>query len=86
MHEIATDPNYESKFLLQNHVALFEKSAAGIDMKNMTAYDQGCNEKFQGAMHDYFSGDVTFDKAFSNFETTIKTYYPDITSVTKPSL
>lgn len=86
MHEIATDATYKSEFLQQNHVALFEKSAAGIDMKNMTAYDQGCNEKFQDAMHDYFAGTSTFDQAFANFETKIKTYYPDITSVTKPTL
>lgn len=86
MHEIASDTTYKSAFLQQNHVALFEKSASTIDMKNMSAYDQGCNEKFQEAMHDYFSGKVTFDAAFANFETKIKSYYPDIVKVNKPTL
>ena len=45
----------------------------------MSAYDQGCNEKYQNAMHDYFAGSVTFEKANENFETALKTLYPEVT-------
>lgn len=80
MHAIATDATYGSTFLGgQNHIALFEKSAAKIDMKNMTAYDQGCNEKFQNAMHDYFAGTSTYDAALKNFKETLSTVYTDLT-------
>ena len=80
MHELATDPSYGSKFLGgQNHVALFEKNAEKIKLAPMSAYDQGCNEKYQNAMHDYFAGSVTFEKANENFETALKTLYPEVT-------
>lgn len=79
MHAIASDKSYGSSFLGgQNHIALFEKSAAKIDMKNMTAYDQGCNEKFQNAMHDYFAGTVTYEKALENFKTSLSALYSNL--------
>src|SRR5574344_1675503 len=80
MHTIATDTKYGSTFLGgQNHIALFEKSADKINMKNMTAYDQGCNEKFQNAMHDYFAGTSTYDEALANFKQTLSAVYADLT-------
>ncbi|MCF0117135.1 MAG: carbohydrate ABC transporter substrate-binding protein [Bacilli bacterium] len=77
MHTIATDSSYGSAFLGgQNHVALFEESAKKISMKNMTAYDQGCNEKFQNAMKNYFDGTMTYEEALAEFETNLKEVYP----------
>lgn len=79
MHGIATDATYGSTFLGgQNHIALFEKSADKINMKNMTAYDQGCNEKFQNAMHDYFAGTSTYVEALANFKQTLSAVYTDL--------
>jgi len=80
MHAIATDTSFGSTFLGgQNHIALFEKSAAAISMKNMTAYDQGCNETYQNAMHDYFAGTVDYAKALTNFKAKLSEKYPELT-------
>lgn len=85
MEEIANDPNFGSEFLGgQNHVALFLETAKKIDMSNISAYDQGCNEKFQNAMKNYFDGNATLDEAKANFETAIKEQYPVITEVKWP--
>ncbi|NLZ46048.1 MAG: carbohydrate ABC transporter substrate-binding protein, partial [Clostridiales bacterium] len=67
MDELAKD--FASDFLGgQNHIALFAKTAPGIDMSNAGAYDQGLNESFQGAMKDYFTGAVpTKEDAINNF-------------------
>ncbi|SDY68149.1 type 2 periplasmic-binding domain-containing protein [Lachnobacterium bovis] len=85
MEEIAQDPKFSSSFLGgQNHVALFSESAKKIDMSNTSKYDQGCNEKIQTAMKDYFDGKVSLDKAKKNFETSIKEVYPNIKKVKWP--
>lgn len=79
MNAIATDPTYGSEFLGgQNHVALFAKSAAKIEMKNLSSWDQGINEKLQEAMKDYFLGKVKLDKAWSNFYKKVKQVYPEL--------
>jgi multiple sugar transport system substrate-binding protein len=81
MHAIATDSTFGSDFLGgQNHIALFEKNAAAIKLAAMTAYDQGCNEKFQNAMHDYFAGTVDYATAYANFKTALTATYPVLTS------
>lgn len=80
MTNIATDAEYGSAFLGgQNHVALFKKSAEKIDMSNISAYDQGCNEKIQEAMKDYFAGTVTYEQALANFKTKLTEIYPALT-------
>lgn len=85
MNEIATDETYGSDFLGgQNHIALFAEAAPKIDMSNASAYDQGCNEKFQAAFKDYFDGVVDMDTAKANFETAIKEVYPELTEVVWP--
>lgn len=85
MQEIAKDDSYGSDFLGgQNHVALFSETAQKIDMSNVGAYDQGCNESIQKAFKDYFDGNVTMDEAKENFEKTITEKYPEITKVNWP--
>ncbi|MBR1407818.1 MAG: carbohydrate ABC transporter substrate-binding protein [Clostridia bacterium] len=85
MSEIANDPEFGSDFLGgQNHVALFLEAAQKIDMSNISAYDQGCNEKFQQAFKNYFDGNATIDEAKAAFETAIKEQYPVITTVVWP--
>ena len=85
MDEIANDPDFGSEFLGgQNHIALFSKVAPTIDMSNVSAYDQACNEEFQAAFKDYFDGNVDIDTAKGNFETAIKEKYPEITEIVWP--
>ena len=85
MEEIANDPNFGSEFLGgQNHIALFSKVAPTIDMSNVSAYDQACNEEFQAAFKDYFDGNVDIDTAKANFETAMKEKYPELTEFVWP--
>lgn len=85
MRELAADPNFVSNFLGgQNYIEMFVEVAPDISMANVSGYDQGCIEEFQIAFHDYFSGNVDFDKAKSNFEMAIKEKYPEITEIVWP--
>ncbi len=85
MEEIANS-DFKSAFLGgQNHIKLFAEVAPKIDMSKAGPYDQGCNEAFQTAFHDYFNGTVTLDKAKENFTKAIKTKYPELTDVKWPS-
>lgn len=79
MNEIANDATYGSAFLGgQNHIKLFASAAPKINMKNISAWDQGINEKLQEAMKDYFAGTVTEDKAWDNFYTKVAEIYPEL--------
>lgn len=78
MKELATS-DFKSDFLGgQNHIALFAEAANKIDMKNISPYDQGCNEEFQKAFKDYFDGNVTKEVALENFYKNIVIKYPDL--------
>ena len=79
MHEIATS-DFGSPFLGgQNHIALFEQTAKELRIAAMSAYDQGCNENIQNAMHDYFAGTVDYKTAIANFKNAVKALYPEVT-------
>lgn len=79
MQEIADDPNFGSDFLGgQNHIALFVAAAPNIDCSNISAYDQLMNEKFQGAMKDYFTGAVDKQQALDKFYNDILDAYPEL--------
>lgn len=78
MNEIA-ESDYQSDFLGgQNHIALFAEAAGKIDMSNISDYDQGLNESFQGAMKDYFEGTVDKDTALENFYKSALEKYPEL--------
>lgn len=78
MEELAAG-DFSSEFLGgQNHIALFVKSAPNIDLSKCGPYDQGLNESFQGAMKDYFIGEVTKDEAFANFYKSAIEKYPEL--------
>lgn len=80
MDYIANDEDYGSDFLGgQNHIALFNTAADDIDMSNTSPYDQGLNESIQTAFSDYFTGEVTWDEAWTNFESAVSTLYPELT-------
>lgn len=76
------DGGYSNPFLGgQDHLSLLTEAADKIDMSNkLSAYDQGCNEEFQGAMKDYFNGTVeTYEEALANFKANITAKYGDLT-------
>ncbi len=61
---------------------VLEKFCAGvtsISLENSSIYDQGMTEQFQGAMKDYFDGNVDLDTALENFYTNVETRYPELT-------
>ena len=77
--------NYSSAFLGgQNHIALFAEAAPKIDMSNISAYDQGLNESFQGAFKNYFDGNATIDEAKAQFESIISEKYPELVNFQWP--
>lgn len=79
MNEIANS-DYASEFLGgQNHIALFAEAAKKIDMSNISDYDQGLNESFQGAMKDYFEGNADIDTALDTFYKAAIEKYPELT-------
>jgi len=75
------DEPYSNPFLGgQDHLSLLSEAADKIDLTNkLSAYDQGCNELFQGAMKDYFLGNSSYDDALAKFKTDITTKYGDLT-------
>jgi hypothetical protein len=75
------DGGYTNPFLGgQNHLALLTEAADKLDLSNkLSAYDQGCNEKFQGAMKDYFLGNSTYDEALEKFKTDVTQVYSNLT-------
>ena len=62
----------------QNHIALLLGNAKSIDKSNMSAYDQGMNEKLQTAMSDYFNGNVDEATAWDNFYKAVLEMYPNL--------
>ena len=81
MDAMAQDTSYGDKVLGgQNPIAMFCAGVEKIDLSNISAYDQGCNESFQKAMKDYFDGNyATYDEAVAAFKSDIATKYPAIT-------
>ena len=47
--------------------------------RNLSAYDQGCNEEFQNAMKNYFEGNASLDDALDLFYKAVVEKYPDLT-------
>ena len=79
MEALGSDDNFASAFLGgQNHIKLFVESAKGIDMSNISPYDQGMNEEIQTAFMDYFNDVVDYDTALDNFYTAVIEKYPEL--------
>ena len=85
MKKAAEDDTFASEFLGgQNPFVYFAPVADNIKMAPLSAYDQGCVELIQSSFSDYLQGQVDFEKAKVNFETSIMERYPDITEVIWP--
>ena len=63
----------------QNPFGLFTENVEKIDLSNLSAYDQGCNEEFQNAMKNYFEGKATKDEALDLFYKAVTEKYPELT-------
>lgn len=73
--------DYSSKILGgQNPLGIYSNGVSTLDLSNISAYDQGCNEEFQSAMKNYFDGNATYDEALQQFYTAIKEKYPELTT------
>lgn len=80
MEAMAADASYSSKILGGvNPLPLYVASADGIDLSNMTIYDQACNEEFQNAMKNYFNGEATYEEALELFYKAVEEKHPDLT-------
>jgi len=63
----------------QNPYAELAKGAEGIDLSNLSAYDQGCNEELQNAAKAYFDGSASLDDALAQFYKAVEEKYPELT-------
>lgn len=79
MEAMAADKSYQSKVLGgQNPLSMFCAGAGNIDLSNLSAFDQGCNEEFRAAMKNYFDGNATLDEALATFKKNIVIKYPSL--------
>ena len=62
----------------QNPYAQLAAGAENVDLSNLSAYDQGCNEEIQKQMKDYFTGNVDKETALNNFYTAVEEKYPGL--------
>lgn len=71
---------YTSKILGgQNPLQMYINGVAGLDLSNLSSYDQGCNEEFQHAMKNYFEGNATKEEALDLFYKSVVEKYPELT-------
>ncbi len=63
----------------QNPLPMYMEGAEKIDLSNLSAYDQGCNESFQNSMKDYFNGNATYEEALDTFYKSVVEKYPELT-------
>ena len=80
MEAMAKDESYGDAVLGgQNALAMFCAGADKIDLSNISAYDQGCNEEFQNAMKNYFEGNyATYEEALDAFYKAVTEKYPEL--------
>ncbi len=77
--EAMAQSDYTSKVMGgQNPLPMYCAGAAKIDLSNLSAYDQGCNEEFQKAMKNYFEGNATLDEALDLFYKGVMEKYPEL--------
>ena len=80
MEAMAKDSSYSSKILGgQNPLGMYCAGVETLNLSNISAYDQGCNEEFQKAMKNYFEGNATLDEALDLFYTAVEEKYPELT-------
>ena len=79
MELMAQDTTYSSKILGGvNPLSIYCAGAESVDLSNKSAYDQGCNEGFQEAMKNYFTGNATYEEALEIFYKDMQEKYPEL--------
>lgn len=79
MDAMAEDTSYTSKILGgQNPLSMYCAGVETLDLSNLSAYDQGCNEEFQNAMKNYFEGKATKEEALDLFYKAVVEKYPEL--------
>lgn len=79
MEEMAADTSYSSAILGgQNPLAMYCAGVETLDLSNLSAYDQACNEEFQNAMKNYFDGNATYDEALEQFYKAVIEKHPEL--------
>mgnify|MGYP006896690686 CR=1 FL=1 len=77
--KVKDDKEYTSKILGgQNPLPMYCAGVETLNLSNISAYDQGCNEEFQKAMKDYFEGNCDKDTAIETFKKAVIEKYPDL--------
>ncbi len=80
MEAMAADSGYSSKILGgQNPLGMYCAGVEGLDLSNLSIYDQGCNEEFQRAMKNYFDGNASLEEALDLFYKAVVEKYPELT-------
>lgn len=80
MEAMAADSSYQSSVLGgQNPLGIFCAGVDDLDLSNLSPYDAGCNEEFQGAMSNYFKGNATKEEALDQFYKAVVEKYPELT-------
>ncbi len=62
----------------QNPLSIYCAGAGSIDLSNISAYDQACNEEFQNAMKNYFDGNATLEEALDLFYKAVEEKHPEL--------
>ena len=57
---------------------MYCNGVAGLDLSNLSAYDQACNEEFQNAMKNYFDGNATYEEALEQFYKAVIEKHPEL--------
>ena len=79
MEAMAKDASYSSAILGgQNPLQMYCNGVAGLDLSNLSKYDQACNEEFQNAMKNYFDGNATYDEALELFYKAVIEKHPEL--------
>ena len=62
----------------QNPYKQLADGAEKVDLSNLSAYDQACNEEFQNAMGNYFKGNGDYDAALEQFYKAVIEKHPEL--------
>ena len=80
LKELASDDSGNLDLLGgQNPYQQLADGAEKVDLSNLSAYDQGCNEELQKAVKNYFLGKATKDEALDMFKKGVSEKYPELT-------
>ena len=79
INKYANDNSYVDYIIgNENPYTVYKDVLPQIDCKNITIYDQMCNEAIQMSMSDYFKGKISYDQALDNFYDMMQDVYPEL--------